>query len=318
MKNKITITTIITLLTFSIGAYAQTAPCDGTLPFEEQNGLLTIQMESGIINDNRWQLGSETVDGENITYLHWTGPESFNALTGAPIVYNIKINNPGTYRFAWRMRVGLGTSKGEHNDAWLKVDGEDFYGIKNGAKVYPKPLCNSDPALTCAEGSSTQNFIKAFGNRLDWGFVTNTNDGDSHRVFVTFNEAKVYTITVDARSSYLFIDKMVLHRNDVSGTTAFDLSNSESACYSGPLSVDDISKLKDINIYPNPTNGIINLANVPINSKLILFNIHGVAIREIKNTSSNQTLDFSDLDSGIYFLSNGNNNQQFTKKIIKI
>ena len=157
MKNKIKyISFILFIICFS--SFSQTV-CNGILPFEEQNGLLTIEMESGIINDNRWEIGTET---ENINeqqvetkYLYWTGPESFNSLSNAPITYKIKINNPGTYRFAWRMRVGFGDSKGEHNDAWLKIDGEDFYGIKDGAKVYPKPLCNLDPNLTCAAGTST-------------------------------------------------------------------------------------------------------------------------------------------------------------------
>lgn len=316
MKNKITITTIITLLTFATGVYAQTATCNGTLPFEEQNGLLTIEMESGIINDNRWQIGSETVNGEDITYLYWTGAQSFNALSNASIVYKIKINNPGTYRFAWRMRVGLGTSPGEHNDAWLKIDGEDFYGIKSGAKVYPKPMCENDTNLTCAEGSSTQNFIKAFGNRLDWGFVTNTNDGDSHRVWVTFNEAKEYNITVDARSSYLFIDKMVLHRNTVSGTTAFDLSNAESSCYEA-LSTSK-NKLANIKVYPNPTKGLVNFDNLPVNTTLILSNILGATVKTVHTSSRKQTMDISDLKSGVYFLTSNTTNSSFVKKIIKI
>lgn len=316
-KTTIKMTLLLIFSIISTSIFSQTAVCDGVLPFEEKDGVLTIEMESGVINDNRWQIGTETISGEEITYLYWTGAESFNALSGAPIVYNIKINTPGTYRFAWRMRVGLGTSKGEHNDAWLKVDGEDFYGIKNGAKVYPKPLCNSDPNLTCAAGSSTQNFIKAFGNRLDWGFVTNTNDGDSHRVWVTFNEAKEYTITVDARSSYLFIDKMVLHRSNVSGSVAFDLSNSESSCYDASLSVDSES-LKEIKVFPNPTNGSVELRNLPINSNLVLSNIYGAIIREIKIEKSTQIIDISELGSGIYFITNRGGKKLFSKKIIKL
>ncbi|WP_405290890.1 T9SS type A sorting domain-containing protein [Algibacter sp. Ld11] len=313
MKNKITLITI--LLSIS-GLLAQTATCNGTLPFEEQNGLLTIEMESGIINDNRWQIGSENVDGEDITYLHWTGPQSFNALSNAQIVYNIKINNPGTYRFAWRMRVGLGTSKGEHNDAWLMINGEDFYGIKSGAKVYPKPMCQNDANLTCAEGSSTQNFIKAFGNRLDWGFVTNTNDGDSHRVWVTFNEAKEYTIIVDARSSYLFIDKMVLHRNTVSGTTGFNLSNPESTCYNALSTAKN--KLETIKVYPNPTKGLINFNDLPVNTNLRISNILGATVKTVYTTSRKQTLDISELKKGIYFITNNDPNFSFKRKIVKL
>lgn len=315
MKNRNLLLLLLSIVSMQL--FSQTAPCNGILPFEEKDGLLTIEMESGIINDNRWQIGTETVDGEEITYLYWTGPESFNALTNAFITYNIKINTPGTYRFAWRMRVGLGTATGEHNDAWLKIDGEDFYGIKNGNKVYPRPLCESDPNLTCAAGSSTQNFIKAFGNRLDWGFVTNTNDGDSHRVFVTFNEAKEYTITVDARSSYLFVDKMVLRLNGISDSVAFDLSNSESTCYDASLSTETIKK-KELEIYPNPTNGKVEIRNLPLHTHFIISNIYGATIRKINTKNSNSTIDISDLDSGVYFISNSDQKNHFVKKIIKL
>ncbi|WP_194766550.1 T9SS type A sorting domain-containing protein [Tamlana sp. I1] len=318
MKNKILITGLLSI-GLIINSFSQT--CDGTLPFEEQNGILTIEMESGVINDSRWKIGTEneTINGQlRVTnYLYWTGAESFSNLSNAPIVYKIKINNPGTYRFAWRMRVGMGTSKGEHNDAWLKIDGEDFYGIKDGNKVYPKPYCNSDASLTCAAGSSTQNFIKAFGNRLDWGFVTNTNDHVAHRVFVTFNEAKEYTITVDARSTYLFIDRMVLRRSDVSDSVAFDLANSESSCYN-VLSLDNDNRFDRIKLYPNPTKGLVSMKNMPINSKLRLSNIQGATIREIEVTTSSESLDISDLSGGIYFISCTDNQSAFVKKIVKL
>jgi hypothetical protein len=320
MKNKITIS-LLSLLTLSLGVFAQTAVCDGTLPFEEKDGLLTIEMESGVINDSRWLTGTEmeNVNGEQkeLKYIYWTGAESFNALSGAPITYKIKINNPGTYRFAWRMSVGNGTSTSEHNDAWLKIDGEDFYGIRDVTKVYPKPMCNQNANLTCAAGSSTQNFVKAYGNRLDWGFVTFTNDGSGHRIFVTFNEAKEYTITVDARSSYLFIDKMVLKKNGVSDSVAFNLTNSESTCYDAGLSL-NVIKNPEIILYPNPTTGKIQIKNLPINTTLSITNILGSKIKNIKTTSSSQTIDISDLKNGIYFISNIDKYNYFIKKIIKL
>ena len=315
MKQIITYFFFFNLITFQL--FAQTVPCNGTLPFEEQNGLLTIEMESGIINDDRWKVATETFEGEEVTYLHWTGTESFNVLSGAPIVYKIKINNPGTYRFAWRMRVGKGTSKGEHNDAWLKIDAEDFYGIKNGAKVYPKPFCNSSDDLTCAAGSSTQNFIKAFGNRLDYGFVTNTNDHVAHRVFLEFKEAKEYTITVDARSSFLFIDKMVLRRNGVADSTAFNLNNPESSCFDASLSTSSFNKAS-VSLHPNPTTGNVEIKNIPLNSKLVIRDILGATVRVIQTKSQSENINISDLKNGVYFISNTDKNNRFVKKIVKI
>jgi virulence-associated protein VapD len=294
--------------------------CNGILPFVEKNGLLTIEMESGIINDPRWKIGTETetINGQSVEtkYIHWTGSQSFNALSSAPITYKIKINTPGTYRFAWRMRIGLGTSTGEHNDAWLKIDGEDFYGIREGTKVYPRPFCTNNN-LSCAAGTSTQDFIKAYGNRLTWGFVTNTNDHVAHQVFVTFDKAKEYTITVDARSSFLFIDKLVLRRNGISDATAFNLANTESTCFDIALSSNDFDT-NQTSVYPNPTYHNISITNLDINSTIYVINSVGEVVKKVKVYEITQTIDFTDLHTGLYLLAIENQRQKQYKKIIKL
>ncbi|MFC4722273.1 T9SS type A sorting domain-containing protein [Geojedonia litorea] len=332
MKNKI-IPIFITLFTISVCSFSQTA-CDGTLPFEEQNGLLTIEMESGILpSGSNWQTGSESdpnLSGSTINYIFWNGIESFNALSGAPITYNIKINNPGTYRFAWRGRIGAGSSGGEHNDAWLRIVADDFYATKESSStstqaLEPKPNCNSNPNRDCPVGSSVDGYFKAFMNRHPinstpeqrWGFVTNTNDGDSFRfIWATFNTAGNYSVIVDARSNFFFMDKMVLRRSDVSDSVAFNLNNPESSCYE-VLSINEVNR-REIKIYPNPTNGIINIDNLLIKSELIISNMQGAIIKTLQSTSSEQSVDISNLQSGIYFFTIKNNTTRLTKKIIKI
>ncbi|WP_282040886.1 T9SS type A sorting domain-containing protein [Winogradskyella flava] len=327
--NLILIFSIISNLIFS-----QTATCDGILPFEEQNGLLTIEMESGVLpSGSNWQTGSEAdpnLPGSTINYIYWDGPQSFNALSGAAITYNIKINNPGTYRLAWRGRIGTGTSGGEHNDAWLRIVADDFYATnQNNAtatpQLEPRPSCVSNPDRDCPAGSSTNGYFKAFMNRhpvnlpVDqrWGFVTNTNDGSSFRfIWATFNAPGNYSVIVDARSSFFFMDKMVLRRTDVSDSTAFNLNNPESSCYDA-LSINDVNK-SETKIYPNPTMGEIEISNLPINSNLTIFNFSGAILKEIHTTKSLEIIDISDLESGIYFISNSDKNNYFVKKIIKI
>lgn len=322
---------MLSMLSYQL--FSQTATCNGILPFEEQNGLLTIEMESGVLPSNsNWQTGSEAdpnLPGSTINYVFWNGAESFNALSGAPLTYNIKINNPGTYRFAWRGRIGTGTSGGEHNDAWLKIVADDFYATKSGSAtaaeaLEPKPNCNSNPDRNCPAGSSVNGYFKAFMNRHPinstpeqrWGFVTNTNDGDSFRfIWATFNTAGNYSIIVDARSSFFFMDKMVLRRVNVSDTTAFNLSNSESSCYDASLSNGEENAFRNIKLYPNPTNGLINLDNLPIMSELIISNMQGAIIKTLKSTAREQSIDVTDLHSGLYFLTIKNNTTRLTKKI---
>lgn len=325
---------LVIISIFSIQLFSQTAACDGTLPFEEQNGILTIEMESGNLPaGSNWKTGSEAdpnLPGATINYIYWDGAQSFNALSGAPITYNIKINNPGTYRLAWRGRIGTGTSGGEHNDAWLRIVADDFYATKqnNAAStpsLEPRPNCTSNPDRDCPEGSSTSGYFKAFMNRNPvtsspeqrWGFVTNTNDGDSFRfIWATFNTAGTYSVIIDARSNFFFMDKMVLRRTDVTNTTAYNLNNSESSCTT--LSVDEKSLASKVKLYPNPTTDKLEISNLS-NYKgiFVLKNMLGATIREISIQNSKHTIDVSDLKSGIYILTTKNGNLKFNEKFVK-
>ncbi|MFC2109699.1 T9SS type A sorting domain-containing protein [Bacteroidota bacterium] len=334
MKNK----RLILLLILIIGSkliIAQ-ATCNGLLPFEEQNGILTIEMESGILpSGSDWKMGSEAdpnLAGSTINYIFWDGTESFGQLSGAAITYNIKINNPGTYRLAWRGRIGKGTSRGEHNDAWLKIVADDFFATKSSSPtstealaeaLEPKPSCSSNPDRDCPEGSTSGGFFKAFMNRdptgdelKRWGFVTNTNDGNSFRfIWATFNTAGNYSIIVDARSSFFFMDKIVLRRSNVSDSNAFNLNNPESSCYDA-LSIES-QEINEIKIFPNPTKDKVELTNLPLNSNLIIYNVYGSVIKEITTNKSTQIIDMTRFKSGLYFIASRNGDFRFIKKIIK-
>ena len=329
----------ILLLVFSVVTlqlFSQTATCDGTLPFEEKDGLLTIEMESGVLpQGSNWKYGSEddpNLSGSTINYIYWDGAQSFSSLTGAAITYNIKINNPGTYRLAWRGRIGAGDSGGEHNDAWLKIEADDFYATSSSSPtattaLEPKPSCSSNPNRDCPEGSTTGGFFKAFMNRHPvnkpieerWGFVTNTNDGNSFRfIWATFNTAGNYSIIVDARSNFFFMDKMVLRRSNVSDSVAFNLNNSESTCYDASLSLDDKKKIEQLRVYPNPTTGKIEIKNLPLNSVLTISDVLGSKVRSIITKESIETIDLSDLKKGIYFIQNNDTKNHFVKRIVKL
>ena len=85
------------------------------------------------------------------------------------------------------------------------------------------------------------------------------------------------------------------------------------------LSTDNI-QIKNISIYPNPINSILNV-NVGSNSGLnySIFNISGQTIFKGKFTEFNNRVDFSDLSKGVYFLQviDKQLNKQNTYKLIK-
>ncbi len=328
---------IITFLTFQ--GSAQTTVCDGV--FEEENGLLVIEMESAKLPvDSNWQLGNEPdpdQPGATINYLFWNGPESFANLSNALITYNIRINTPGTYRFLVRGRIGMGNLKDRHNDFWMNIEADDYFAERrsNGQLVSvlgPESNCNSIPDRGCADSAKNgDEFMKIFmnvvptngdGEERDWRFVSNVNtEGVLAHLLIkaVFNEAGNYSINIDARSSYYFMDKIVFFRDGVSRSVAEDLANPESTCNEDSLSINDIENINSIKIFPNPATNSITISNLSANNqgKFVLRNILGATIRQIDVTSANQNIDISDLESGTYFISSLGT-KSFTQKIIKL
>ena len=95
------------------------------------------------------------------------------------------------------------------------------------------------------------------------------------------------------------------------------------ACPATPLSTNDIKPFKAA-VYPNPTNGMVNISyNLENDAKVTLriTTIQGQIIQQTKvdKPSGLQTdnLDLSGLTNGIYFVSINSTNGTYTAKLIK-
>ena len=69
----------------------------------------------------------------------------------------------------------------------------------------------------------------------------------------------------------------------------------------------------NINIYPNPTNGLLNInTNENINS-ISIYNIIG---KQVLNTIDKETINISSLEDGIYFIDITTEKGIYTQRII--
>ena len=82
----------------------------------------------------------------------------------------------------------------------------------------------------------------------------------------------------------------------------------------GINSVSNISNL-NIEVYPNPTNGIVNI-NTENRYSIKLFNILGELIMEEDLIDVSSKIDLSSLKSGIYYIDFYNDKLVDTKKIV--
>ncbi|MEO1444619.1 MAG: hypothetical protein AAFV33_29780, partial [Chloroflexota bacterium] len=153
--------------------------------FIEENGIVVIEMESAPETPGDWKIGpsgditSANIDDEGQAtggqYLVWEGTQFFDTPGNGTITYPIQINTPGTYQFNWRTQVGIGTNTTEHNDTWLKIEADSFFGEQGGGSIVcPIGLNPADNACVGGdpEGAGGGGWFKIFSSGAQtwtWG-----------------------------------------------------------------------------------------------------------------------------------------------------
>ena len=95
----------------------------------------------------------------------------------------------------------------------------------------------------------------------------------------------------------------------------------DTTSYSTFVLVDDCSSIKEnsvkeVTIYPNPTNiGSVTLSNIENNSSIVIYNVIGEVVLS-KTINNNGVLSVEKLDKGNYFIKITANNSVVTKKLI--
>ncbi len=196
--------------------------------FEEDNGLVVIEAESGTIVPS-W---TQTTAGGATGII--AGDDNFTNQNGGTIPYQININTPGVYRFNWR-NFFSGSIPADENDSWLRfpnTNGVWFFGYQGnpaseaaliseleGAQnniVFPKGSPRISAGTTPA-GSGSNGYFKIYrtlgvSEVYDW--QAKTSDNDPHNIYVRFESAGTYTMEISERSLGHAIDKIALYKVD--------------------------------------------------------------------------------------------------------
>lgn len=211
--------------------------------FIEENGLVVIEMESTDNLPGNW-VNAANATSPNISspgnatggdFIVWEGSQFLNQTGNSVISYPVEITTTGTYQFKWRTQVGNGTSSTDHNDTWLKIEGDAFYGQKgtNGTIVCPKGFNGNTNDCTgnVPEGSGGNGWFKIYSSgSTNWTWSTNTSDNDAHQIYARFDNPGTYNILISVRSSSHALDRMVLAHSSFSGNEqSLSLPESERA-----------------------------------------------------------------------------------------
>jgi predicted extracellular nuclease len=137
--------------------------------------------------------------------------------------------------------------------------------------------------------------VRSIGNTMsrgEWECVNESNDT------VTFRDSFSDAYTIEANKNYRVSGVVDFgfgkYRVNYQGTSS-DYINANCN-----LAVDEISE-NSIEVYPNPTTGMLNIANAEGKS-IVVINALGQVVAHIDNAAENQTIDLSRLCDGTYFV----------------
>ena len=84
------------------------------------------------------------------------------------------------------------------------------------------------------------------------------------------------------------------------------------------LGVNNFAIQNEVTIYPNPASSILNIENKSNESvaAISIYNLNGAMVKEVKSSTSLQSIAVADLQSGIYFVNLIYKNQKNSRKLI--
>ena len=238
--------------------------------FQEAGGIVVAEIESHA--SSQWTRKTSPSGFTGSGVYQWNGQQYFGTPGVAPLVYDFKINNPGTYNLKLRSYNPSNDST-EHNDVWIRING----------------------------GQWSKTFTH---EKQKWTWVTTKEV--RHGVFEKWRPnfpVGTHRVEIAARSSLYTLDRLVLHKDGVNGENASIPQSPTNGSNPNPnpnpstdLKVNSISLInadtnqpiaghetitasKTIDLASLPTRNLSIRANTAAGVKSVRFSVPGVTNR---------------------------------------
>ena len=195
-----------------------------------------------------------------------------------------------------------------------KVKGEFLDNFTNvGTALFVSEDHIAQQSQAGADASFEHRFTSraVVGDRLGEAITTATTAGNPYE--------HDYTFTMDASWNYdnLYLVGIVAHMNasdvnDREVANAIQVKLSDLAVCG--TEVNSIENNSSINIFPNPSTGIVNVKGAE-NSTIEILNSLGVVVKTINNASNMEAVNLSDLENGTYIVRVITDNNTIIKKV---
>jgi hypothetical protein len=133
-------------------------------------------------------------------------------------------------------------------------------------------------------------------------------------IFIKLNNGNQSNVALASLNKITFSgSNMLLNLNDAS-SNAFGISDINKITFGISSGINDTRNDDPLSVYPNPTNGFIKFSNLNEEAtEIIIYRIDGaIAVR--KTISATESVDVSNLSSGLYLVRIGNKTLKFTKQ----
>ncbi|MBA3899587.1 MAG: T9SS type A sorting domain-containing protein, partial [Bacteroidetes bacterium] len=256
------------------------------LDFASVTFIVYEEIVGGIpVAANFSQSSNATCVNDNVTFTNTSSSGAVSYLwsfgqDATPPTANTAGPHTVTYSTAGAKTISLGVA-----DASMNYDTKTSSVTVNAAPAVPVITINNN----VLEASGTGTFVWTFNGTVISGATTNN-------LIPTSNGTYVANIT-DANGCSSNSQQFEL--------TTLGISN---------------AFIRKLNIYPNPTNGIITFESGDFNGKtnITIYNVLGeVILNQMISANGVSTMDISSQTAGVYFVSVQQNDQVYVNKLIK-
>ena len=262
-------------------------------------------IEGNICHHNRlfvpWLNGCVISDGNGIIIddnINSQNESNLGAYTGKTLVQNnIVYQNGGSGIHSYSSQhVTIRNNTAYKNSQSVELDnGEIFASSGNDIQIFNNIMFTENNNVT---NSNYMNTNSVYGNNLHFNGTTielnNSTCINSNPIFVNEN----------AKNFHLQINSPAINTGNSANFSGLDFDGNARTNpdigafeYQSALSKLDFESSKNIKVFPNPTNSILNIESDIIFDKIIVVNVLGQKIDlELKNNAVN----LKDLATGIY------------------
>jgi lysophospholipase L1-like esterase len=183
---------------------------------------------------------------------------------------------------------------------------------------------NSEGARVIA-GKAKENILKAKPLIMQVDAATDSTENTLYQWF--YNGSPVpgrhfRTLNVTREGQYQVVVRMTNHSSDIFVSDPFTMVLPQGVTtvglttdYDAIFGINNNVNPSGINIYPNPASNSIKIENA-LNSDVTIFNELGNMVKFQTKINQDQTIDITDLKSGVYYIRLSGDNSSFTRRIV--